>query len=312
MRKLLQHLLTLLLLTMPFTAHASTPAERLLATIKNPPTSSFQQVQADVLALLDQLKALPSLRERFDDINRWEGRIAKKGEFIEGDDHVVILSPGPVTARRLQNAIVLADGDVTVEMGFGLLVIATGKIEFLQDHQRETAGVFVTQKTFTAPWAVNLLVHAQGGATFKSDSLRIQAFNTAVRSSKPIGLSLVSGNPVFSALPALKSTATPPPGSAGKFPFVGERCLNGASLDEVAAQVPAIARSNATCPDIDLAVARCIKSTSEEIWTVHICKNQLVDVASRKRSGGPGFEFRFKSPREGIPTTADSIQIIKQ
>lgn len=195
----------------------------------------------------------------------------------------------------------------------GLLVIAGGDIRFEQHPDRTEAGVFLTKKSLTADWAADMFVHAHGGARFRSQSVKILAYNTRVVADSPVDVATLSGKLVFSGFPAESAPQSALPRMVGEIEFVGQRCSNAVPLREIANRVPALALTKAHCKKINLLVARCGEKSGlaegEELWTVHMCKNLLTDIRVRTINGRAQIEFYNpravpRPPRVDTTTTA--------
>jgi hypothetical protein len=293
----------MLAITVNAATPATTPADRLLSLAKTPTTASAAQIMRETNSLLAQLKVPAWMPERYALIWQWDVKAAGHTFQSQSEDHVVIVSTGAATIKNVHYCVIIVDGDVTIESGAGLLVIANGNIKFSHNPDREWSGVFITKGRLVTPWAASMVVYARNGAEFKSNSVGILAFNTEIRGKGPVDFLSIGGAPIFSDLPPQPVPITQKITVAKPEPlFAGERCAEGAPISEIAQRVPPLARTQATCPDISLLIATCQNNGSakdrEELWTVHICKNQIAEILAKRVAGRTEFSVFNRLPAQ--------------
>lgn len=276
-------------------AQPGTAADRLLEIAKAGKPVSPARIRGEVDSLLTELGAAPSFRERFALMGQWDVTAAPGVRPLDSVDHAIVIAPGPVTVKQALFTAIIAAGDVRIESGAGLVVVSGGNVTFAQDPEREWAGIFVSKGKLTAHWLARAALHAGGGATVRSNSIDVLAYNTEYRGTRTARLELRSGKPLFSAdrAPARK----PPPLAPFNtdFEFVGERCDSGVPVNLIAERIPKMAREKTRCSDLDLLVVTCRQDAAtaknDEIWTVHACRNVLVDIRARMVGGSPEVSF---------------------
>lgn len=271
---------------------ASTAADRLLRIAKAAKPVPLPEIKKEVSSLLADLGASGTFGERFALMGEWHATVAGKALHMDDVDHRVIIASGSVSLTRAFYTVVITTGNVHVQSGAGLLVVSGGNITFGQSPEREWAGVFVTRGTITAPWLARAALHARGGANVRSNSIDVLAYNTDLRGGPTARLELRSGKPLFSGDPMAKKPPVAPTFQPA-FPFAGERCEASVPLAQIADRVPKMAREKTKCSELDLILVTCGQDVrgTHEVWTVHACQNEMVDIRARLVAGASQLTF---------------------
>jgi tetratricopeptide (TPR) repeat protein len=270
---------------------AGTHADRLLAYGSAPATALPAQIKQEVYALLAQMNVPQSTRKQFELMHHWDVKAFPPGARTVDMHQAIVVASGPISVPHTTFAVIIAAGDVDIASGAEIIVISGGNIRFSHHPRRERSGVFVAKGRFDAPWVVDAAIHAGKGAQLTSNSLAVHAFNTSVRSKARVEVATFSGTPVFSGSPrTARRRASPKRDDWTEIRFAGQRCTDSAPLATVADNVPRMARSKAQCAHIDAVLVSCSADGSEQ-WTVHICKNIIVDIRSRMSRGRAEFDY---------------------
>jgi hypothetical protein len=225
-------------------------------------------------------------------------------------DSEILVAAAGVKLGSATKAIVIADGDVVVDVAAGLLVIARGSITV---HRETEAGIYLSKGSVRVENGSGPHVYAVRGATVESRS-PFSTYNTDTRSaigapamayshSRP---ALFQGEPVRAPAEPMMLI-----GSGESMPFSGARCSTAVADDvDLHSQMLPYARTRAGCPEIDSAAVRCIQEedpraqqpASQELWTLRLCGRPMTLLVQSKRLPG-------KDPRTGTNLYDHSITV---
>ncbi len=271
------------------TLPAAQPGDDLLALTQsdNAPVSA-QQVEKAIAGLFAHLNVPRETQNRFTTLTNV--RVQTEDEFFEVSElsNVIIVAKRGVKIGFANNVVIIGAGEVSIAHATNLFVAAAGNVEIGHDGNdtRNQPSFIVSNGKVKISFAIGSSIYATKGAEL-SHAPNVTLYNTDVLAAGHAQVAKQIREPIF--LQEARRVSDPPSlyvSSGEPFDFSGQRCTAGWKIDDLASQVPRLARREANCMKVESIVVACEQEAEEpnfesrEAWTIGLCGKKLLVVTT--------------------------------